>query len=72
MPDQRLTLAEALAAYTAAGAYGMFAETDRGSLAVGQQADLILLTGDLTALAQSPDAARVTLTLCAGQEVWRG
>lgn len=72
MPDQRLTLAEALAAYTAAGAYGMFAETDRGSLAVGQQADLILLTGDLTALAQSPDAARVTLTLCAGQPVWRG
>lgn len=67
MPDQRLTLAECLAAYTQGGAYGMFAEAERGVLRPGMLADAILVAGDLEALAESPGAARVTLTLCGGE-----
>lgn len=67
MPDQRLTLAECLAAYTKGGAYGMFAETDRGTLSPGMLADVILLSGEPEALAESADAPRVTLTLCGGE-----
>ena len=66
MPDQRLPLAEALAAYTAAGAYGMFAEDQRGQVQVGMQADLILVEGDLAALAEDATAARVTHTFREG------
>ena len=72
MPDQRLTLAEAITAYTAGGAHGLFAETRRGQLAVGMQADVILLQGDLAGLAQRADAARVTLTLREGSVIWQG
>lgn len=66
MPDQRLPLAAALAAYTEGGAYGMFAEDQRGRLAVGMQADVILVAGDLAGLATDPQAARVTHTFCEG------
>ena len=62
MPDQRLPLPAALAAYTEGGAYGMFAEDQRGRLAVGMQADVILVAGDLAGLATDPQAARVTHT----------
>lgn len=72
LPDQRLTLPEALAAYSAAGAYGMFADIRRGHLAVGMQADVILVAGDLAGLSHHPDAARVTLTLCDGKVIWQG
>ena len=66
MPDQRLPLTAALAAYTEGGAYGMFAEGQRGRLAVGMQADVILVAGDLAGLAADPQAARVTHTFREG------
>ena len=53
---------EAVAAYTEGGAYGMCAEDQRGRLAVGMQADVILVAGDLAGLATDPQAARVTHT----------
>lgn len=71
MPDQRLDLATALAAYGAGGAYGMFAERRRGALQVGMEADVILVAGDLAGLAARADAARVTLTLRAGTVIWQ-
>lgn len=66
MPDQRLTFAQCWQAYTSTGAYADQAETRRGTLAPGQQADIILLEGDPNRLAQDLGALRVTLTLCAG------
>lgn len=69
LPDQRLHLADALAAYSAGGAYLCFAENRRGQLRVGMQADVILVTGSLTALAERADAARVTLTLREGEVI---
>ncbi len=58
-PDQRLTLAEALAAYTHAGSYALFTETLRGQLAVGMRADVVLLRGDVQGLAQRPDTVEI-------------
>lgn len=66
MPDQRLPFAEVIAAYTRGGAYPLFEETRRGTLAPGQAADVILLEGDPRALATAPEACRVVLTLCDG------
>jgi predicted amidohydrolase YtcJ len=49
--DQCLTAAEAVHCYTAAGAYTQFAETRRGTLEVGQFADLAVLSRDVFAAA---------------------
>ena len=45
--DQCLTIAEAIHAYTAAGAYTQFADDRRGTLEVGQFADLAVLSRDI-------------------------
>ena len=70
LPDQRLSLAEALEAYGAAGAHADFAEGQRGRLAPGMAADLVLLSGDPADLAQSPDACRVQAVWQAGRQLW--
>lgn len=43
-PEERLTLSEALRAFTEGGAYASFEERRRGRLAVGQKADLTVLS----------------------------
>ena len=48
-PDQRFGLMEALAGYTAEGAYAEFAEDRKGRLKPGYLADLVVLSGDLEA-----------------------
>ena len=40
MPEQKITVEEALRAYTAGGAYASFEERDKGTLAPGMLADL--------------------------------
>lgn len=71
-PDQRLTLDQTLAAYTAAGARAEFAEDRRGRIAAGMQADLVLVEGELDDLAADPAAARVKATISDGRVVWQG
>jgi predicted amidohydrolase YtcJ len=46
-PEQRVTLQEALKAYTYGSAYGSFEENSKGSIAIGQVADLVVLNKDL-------------------------
>ena len=48
IPEQKIRVEEALRAYTAGGAYGVFAEDRRGRLAPGYLADLVLLDRDIT------------------------
>jgi len=50
-PDQRQTLAEALAGYTADGAFAEFAEHAKGRLAPGMLADVTVLSEDLPQVA---------------------
>ena len=45
-PEQRLTVAEALAAYTLGGAYASYEEASKGSLKPGKLADLVVLSGN--------------------------
>lgn len=72
LPDQRLTLDQCLWAYTAAGAHADFAETRRGRLLPGMDADLVLIDGALEGLADSAQAARIALTLCGGRITYQG
>ncbi|HVM48791.1 MAG TPA: amidohydrolase, partial [Candidatus Acidoferrum sp.] len=70
-PEQKLTLDEALHAFTVGSAYAEFAEHAKGSLAPGKLADLVMLDRDLYQTpAEQIDRARVLLTLVDGRIVW--
>ncbi|HET9539768.1 MAG TPA: amidohydrolase [Candidatus Limnocylindria bacterium] len=69
-PEERLTLDQALAAFTLGSAYVNHCDGETGSIEVGKRADLAILDRDIRA----PDAgplgeARVVATLVAGQVV---
>uniref|UniRef100_UPI0035AF89EB amidohydrolase n=1 Tax=Paenirhodobacter enshiensis TaxID=1105367 RepID=UPI0035AF89EB len=69
VPDQRLPFADVIRAYTEGGAKALHAEADRGRIAAGMAADLVLLEGDPRKLRDSATASRAALTICAGQIV---
>src|SRR5262249_10199555 len=46
-PEQRITVAEAVEAYTLGSAYAGFQEADRGSIKAGKLADLVVLSRDI-------------------------
>ncbi|OYX47518.1 MAG: metal-dependent hydrolase [Sphingomonadales bacterium 32-64-22] len=71
MPQQRVTREQALAAYTAAGAFAGYAEGRFGSLQVGERADFVVLEND--PLLTSPEElrnTRVLQTWVAGRRVF--
>jgi hypothetical protein len=69
--EQKLTLAEAIEAYTLGSAYAEFQEDNKGSLTPGKLADLVILSDDLFAidLKNIPDV-RVDTTMVGGKVVW--
>jgi hypothetical protein len=70
IPEQRLTLEEALRAYTEGGAYAEFQENNKGTIAVGKLADMVVLSADLfTIPANQIKDERVILTIVGGQVV---
>lgn len=71
IPEEKIMVEEALAAYTREGAYASFEERDRGSLTRGKLADVVLIDRDLTRIpAESILEARVTLTVVGGVVVY--
>ncbi len=71
VPEQKITVEEALRSYTAENAYGVFAETTRGKLAPGYQADLVLLDQDLTKIQpETIQRAAVVATVVGGRVVF--
>jgi predicted amidohydrolase YtcJ len=71
IPDQKITVEEALRAYTAGNAYAVFAEGTRGKLMPGYLADIVVLDEDLTTI--PPDAiqrASVRTTVVGGKVVF--
>jgi predicted amidohydrolase YtcJ len=71
VPEEKITLEEALRAYTVSNAYAVFAEATRGMLKPGYRADLVVFDRDLTATApDSLSEARVLLTVAGGRVVW--
>lgn len=72
VPEQKITVEEALHAHTMGSAYASFEEKDKGSLEVGKLADLAMIDRDLTTM--PPDSlrdAKVVLTVVGGKVVFR-
>ena len=71
VPEQRITVEDALRAYTAAGAYASFEEGEKGTLERGKLADFVLIDRDLTRIPpETIRDARVTLTVVGGDVVF--
>lgn len=68
LPDQRLTLMETLAAYTRTSAWVEFMEDRKGMLKPGYLADVVVLSGDIEAVAFDQLATlRPVMTICDGR-----
>jgi predicted amidohydrolase YtcJ len=72
VPEQKITVDEALRAYTAGGAYAWFMEADSGTIAAGKLADVTVIDRDLRTIpaAQIRDA-RILQTIAGGKIVFR-
>jgi hypothetical protein len=72
-PEQRLTVAEAVRAFTIDAAFAAHQENDRGTIAAGKFADLVVLSEDI--MRGPPEAilrSRVSATIVGGAIVYRG
>ena len=72
IPAQKITVDEALRAYTLGNAYGVFRERELGSLAPGKLADIAVIDHDLLTMPpESLATARVATTIAGGKVVYR-
>jgi predicted amidohydrolase YtcJ len=69
IPSQKITVDEAVRAYTVGSAYAEFADSVKGSLAPGKLADLIIVDRDIYSGTEI-DKARVLLTIMDGRIVF--
>ena len=72
VPEQKITLKEALEAYTLGSAYAEFQEKEKGSITPGKLADLVILSDDVFAI--DPKAIRdvkVVTTVVGGRVVYQ-
>jgi hypothetical protein len=71
IPEQRITLAEAIEAYTLGSAYAEFADAQKGSLTPGKLADMVILDADLFRIARGKiKEAKVAATIVGGRVVY--
>jgi predicted amidohydrolase YtcJ len=71
VPAERITVEDAVRAFTQGSAYAAFAETQVGSLEPGKFADLAVLSQDIFAVSrESIGKTRVTMTLVGGKVVY--
>ena len=71
VPEQKITVEEALHAYTTGSAFASFDEQRKGTLARGKLADLVLIDRDLTKI--PPETIRdasITMTVVGGRVVF--
>ena len=71
VPEQKISVEEALRAYTRGGAYASFDEKEKGTITPGALADFAIIDRDLTRIA--PEAIRdahVALTAVGGRVVY--
>jgi predicted amidohydrolase YtcJ len=70
-PQQRLTMDQAIAAYTTGSAFAEFEEKEKGKLVPGMLADFVVLDRDVTAASQEKIlATKVLSTVVAGKTVY--
>lgn len=71
VPEQKITLEEAIRAYTVGSAYAEFQDHVKGSLAPGKLADLVLLDRDIFKMNPTQlDQVKVAMTVVDGKVVW--
>ena len=71
VPEQKVTVEEALHAYTVEGAYASYDEDNRGQLKPGMLADFVVLDRDLTSIdANEIEDTRVLRTVVGGRTVY--
>ena len=71
VPEQKLSVAQAVEAYTVGSAYAEFQEKDKGSITPGKLADMVILSDDIFSI--DPMAIRnvqVETTIMGGKVVW--
>ena len=71
VPEQKVSVEEAVRAYTLSGAYAEFAERDKGTLDVGKMADVVVLSQDIFRI--NPDEIQktgVVYTIVGGRVVY--
>ena len=72
MPEQKLTVAQAVEAYTMGSAYAEFQEKQKGSITPGKLADMVILSDDIFTI--DPKLIRnvqVDTTILGGKVVWQ-
>ncbi len=71
VPEQTISIDQAIAAYTTGAAYAEFAETEKGRLAPGFLADFVVLDRDITKV-QAADVLKTTVlrTVVGGKTVY--
>jgi predicted amidohydrolase YtcJ len=73
IPDQKITIDEAVRAYTLGSAYAEFEDQLKGSITAGKLADLVMLDRDIYSIEPSDiDKAHVILTVMNGKVVYEG
>ena len=71
IPEQRITVEEALRAYTRDAAFASYSELETGTLERGKLADFVMIDRDLTRTAPAElKAARVVMTVVGGRVVY--
>jgi predicted amidohydrolase YtcJ len=71
IPEQKITVEEAVRAYTAGAAYAEFGEKNKGTLEIGKLADVVVLSQDIFRI--RPDdiqTTKVTHTIVGGRVVY--
>ncbi|HZJ01420.1 MAG TPA: amidohydrolase, partial [Gemmatimonadaceae bacterium] len=71
IPEQKITVEDALRAYTVNGAYASFEEGIKGSLERGKLADIVLIDRDLTRIpTETIREAKIVMTVVGGKVVY--
>ena len=71
VPEQKISVDDALHAYTMGGAYASFSEKEKGILASGMLADVVVIDRNLTKIApETIRNARITYTIVGGRVVF--
>jgi predicted amidohydrolase YtcJ len=70
-PEQKLTVAEAVQAYTMGSAYAEFQENEKGSITVGKLADMVMLSEDIFIVEPARIRnVKVLKTFVGGKLIW--
>ena len=73
VPEQKITVEEALRAYTGDAAYASFEESRKGTLSSGRLADFVMLDRNIFEIApEEIRTVRVRLTVVGGRKVFDG